>query len=439
MNKSVSSIIISSFLLSIFIGSVLLMLPFATRYGSLLPEDALFTATSAVTVTGLIVVDTATHFTTFGQVVILALLQIGGLGFMTFSTFGILIMGKSFTLQEKTIIENDFTTGTYKNVRELVINIIVVTFGVELLGAVLLYLQMDQLHGFQRVFSALFHSISAFCNAGFSIFSNSFENYKAHWGINSVLMVLIILGGLGFLVMNEVSLFVRRKIKRLARFSLHSKLVFVSSGILIFAGFGIIFLEEVLNPNNHQPFTTTILTSLFQSVSARTAGFNTINLNIFSSASIFIMLLLMFIGASPGSTGGGIKTTSAGVVYGYFRSRIQGRERVNLFYRNIPSKTIEKAFMAVIISFLLISFFFIILLTLEPTMNMTDLLFEIVSAFGTVGLSKGITAELSILSKMIVSLTMFIGRVGPLTLLIAISKKESRAVMKYPEDHIMIG
>ncbi|MCP5048925.1 MAG: hypothetical protein GY940_17275, partial [bacterium] len=179
MKKSVSSLIISSFLLIIFIGALLLMLPISTTRESISPGDAVFTAASAVTVTGLIVVDTATYFTPFGQLVILALLQIGGLGFMTFSTFGILIMGKGFSLQDKTFIENDFTYGNYKNIKELGIGIIIVTFGLELIGAVILYFQFTDLSGGQRVFSSIFHSISAFCNAGFSIFSNSFEDYKS--------------------------------------------------------------------------------------------------------------------------------------------------------------------------------------------------------------------------------------------------------------------
>jgi trk system potassium uptake protein TrkH len=439
MRKSVSIFIISSFLLGIFIGAVLLMLPFSTAHGSISPEDALFTSASAVTVTGLIVVDTATYFTTFGQVIILLLLQIGGLGFMTFSTFGILIMGKPYSLKDKSIIENDFTSGSYKNVKELVVKIITVTFSLELIGAIVLYFQFGHLKGTHRVFSAVFHSISAFCNAGFSIFSNSFENYKGDWGINATLMVLIILGGIGFLVLNEIGLFIRRKITRVSRFSLHSKLVFVSSGILILVGFVVLFIEEQVNPSNSLSTGATALTALFQSVTARTAGFNTVNLGLLSHASIFILLLFMFIGASPGSTGGGIKTTSVSVVFGYFRSILRGRDKIDLFYRSIPDKTIEKALIVIIISFLMISFFSLLLLTFEPEQSFDKLLFETVSAFGTVGLSMGVTSQLSIPSKLIVSLTMFIGRIGPLTLLIALGKRESRAIMKYPEEQIMIG
>lgn len=439
MIKPVTSILISFFLIAIFSGTLLLMLPFSTAHGSITPGDALFTSASAVTVTGLIVKDTAVDFTPFGQVVILLLLQIGGLGFMSFSTFTILLMGQSFSIKDRSIIENDFTGGRYKNVRELVKKIILMTAGMELVGTVVLYCQFTHLSGVHRVFASIFHSVSAFCNAGFSIFSNNFENYTSHWGINITLMVLIICGGIGFLVLGEIGLFLRRKITRFSKFSLHTKLVIISSGLLIFSGFFVIFIEELLNNNNHLSFGAAILSSLFQSVTARTAGFNTIDLNMLSFASVFIIILLMFIGASPGSTGGGIKTSSAGVVIAYFRSRLKGRERIDLFYRNIPAKNVEKAFIVIIISFLLISLFFLLLLTFEREFKMTDLLFEVVSAFGTVGLSMGITAELSLLSKLTIVVTMFIGRIGPLTLLIALSKRQSRAVFKYPEENIMIG
>ena len=439
MKKSISSLIINSFFITILIGGLVLMLPFSTRDGFLSTEDALFTAASAVTVTGLIVKDTARDFTPFGQLVILVLLQIGGLGFMTFSTFAILLMGKSFTLTEKNIIENVFTAGSYKNVKDLLKKIVLMTFIIELVGAALLYWQFTALSGAHRVFAAIFHAISAFCNAGFSVFSTGLEDYTAHWGINITIMALIICGGIGFLVLNEIGLFFRWKIKGFAKFSLHSKLVLIASGLLIFSGFFVIFIEELLNPDNRLSWDAKILSSLFQAVTARTAGFNTVNLNTLSSASIFILLLLMFVGASPGSTGGGIKTSSAGVVAAYFRSRLQGREKIDIFYRNISAQTIEKAFIVIIISFLFISVSFLLLLTFESKFQMSELLFETVSAFGTVGLSLGITSQLSMLSKLTLIATMFIGRIGPLTLLIALSRRGSRAVLRYPEEHIMIG
>ncbi len=443
MKKSASFLIISSFLVTILAGALLLMLPASTVRGTISFENALFTSASAVTVTGLIVVDTATYFTSFGQTVILVLLQLGGLGFMTFSTFTILLMGKSFSLKDKSIIENDFTTGSYKNLKDLLKKIVILTFAIELAGSAVLYFQFTGLKGGARVFASVFHGISAFCNAGFSIFSNSLEDYISHAGINITIMLLIILGGIGFLVIYEVLLLTGRRGKRsgkgAARFTLHSRVVIITSALLILLGFVVILVEELLNPANTLSFWDNAMASMFQSVSARTAGFNSINLNSYSHASIFIMIILMFIGASPGSTGGGVKTTSAGMVMAYFRSQMRGREKVSMFYRNIPAKTLEKAFIVIIISFLMIAFFILLLLSFEPRLKTMDIVFEVFSAFGTVGLSKGITAQFTLPSKLTLILTMFIGRIGPLTLLIAMSKQQSKAVYNYPEENIMVG
>lgn len=439
MNKPASVLLITSFLGAILIGTILLMLPVSTRQGSLALEDALFTSTSAVTVTGLIVVDTATYFTFFGQMVILVLLQFGGLGFMTFSTLIILLVGKRISLSDKFMIENEFTTGRYMNIGELIKKIFFLTLGFECLGAMILFYQLSDLDLKDRIFSAVFHSISAFCNAGFSVFSNSFEDYASHTGINLTLMVLIFCGGIGFLVLTEVFSYVRGKIKKASRLSLHSKLVLITSVALIVLGFLLIFIEELMNKNSSLPLGTKILTALFQSVTARTAGFNTLPITAFSTASVFILMVLMFIGASPGSTGGGVKTSSLGMFMAYLRSRWRGREGIDLFYRNIPSHTIEKAFMVIYLSLALITVGFILLLSFEKNMGMSQLLFETISAFATVGLSTGITAQLSLPAKLVIIVTMFIGRIGPLTVLVALSRRESRGAFHYPQENIMIG
>lgn len=438
MKKNISFSIITTFLLLILIGTLLLIMPFSTHSGYLSPGDALFTSVSAVTVTGLTIVNTGEHFTFTGQLIILLLIQLGGLGFMTFSTLTILILGKSISISSKLILENDFTYGSYKSTKDLLKKIILFTLGFEILGSVLLFFQFSGLQIKERLFSSIFHSISAFCNAGFSIFSNGFEPFRSNSGINFTISFLIITGGLGFLVLNEVFLFLKRK-KPFSKFTIHSKLVLIVSTVLIISGTFIIFAEELINRTNDLQIADKLLSSFFQSVSARTAGFNTIDLNILSFSSIFIILLLMFIGASPGSTGGGIKTTSLGLVFAYFRSRFQGKEKVNLFYRTIPQKNYEKAFLMIIISFLLISLSLILILTFEDKFSFSELLFEVVSAFGTVGLSLGITSELSLTSKIVIMVTMFTGRIGPLTLLLAISRKESKAVYNYPEENIMTG
>ncbi len=432
-------IIIVSFLTALLTGALLLMLPAATVNGDLKFCDALFTSASAITVTGLIVVDTATVFTSFGHTIILMLLQFGGLGFMTFSTLLILLIGKSISLTDKMIIENDFTSGNYRNIKQVIKKVFLLTLMCELTGALLLYFQFSNLSGGKRVFAALFHSVSAFCNAGFSTFSNSLENYTTDPGVNLTISFLIILGGLGFLVMNELYLLASREIKSVKKLSLHTRMVVLTSAVLIAAGFVLIFIKEVTDSSNTLSVSTNALVAFFQSVSARTAGFNTIDLNLLSGASIFVIIILMFIGSSPGSTGGGVKTTSVGMVLAYFRSRLTGKDSVNIFYRNVPSKTVEKAFLVIILSFLFVSIAFWLLLFFEETLEPMALLFETFSAFGTVGLSLGITAKLSTASKIVMIFAMFIGRVGPLTILIAMSKRESAAVLHYPEENIMIG
>jgi len=437
--KQAALTILTTFTLAIAAGTALLLLPISTHSGSISVEDACFTATSAVTVTGLIVVDTATAFTRFGQTVILLLLQFGGLGFMTFSTLIILLTGKSISVSGSMMLENDFTPGRYRNLRDLVTKIFLLTLGLELLGTAVLFLQLRGMNTADRLFSAVFHSISAFCNAGFSIFSNSFEDFTGDLGINATLSLLIVCGGIGFLVLNEIYLFVRRRIARVSRFSLHTKLVVSVSIILTLGGFLVILLQELGQPQNTLPLGEKILAALFQSVTARTAGFNTVNLNVLSAASVWVILFLMFIGASPGSTGGGVKTSTAGMALAYVRARLRGREGIDLFYRRIPGPTIEKAFTVINLSFLLISVSVLLLLTFERSTPLTDILFEAVSAFGTVGLSMGITPALSLGSKITIMLTMFIGRIGPLTLLIALSRRESRAVYDYPRENVMIG
>ncbi len=441
MKRSVTFVIILTFATAIAIGAFLLRLPIATTSGSIGFLQALFTSASAVTVTGLIVVDTATYFTHFGQTVILLLIQFGGLGFMTFSTLFILLLGRPISLADKFIIVNDFTSGNYRNIRDLLKKIFIFTFGFELLGAAFLFFQLPEPAVKERLYSAVFHSVSAFCNAGFSVNSNSLMDYADHIGLNLTFSFLIITGGLGFLVLTEVFTIKKKRNNKsfFGKLSLHSKLMIIISAILTIGGFLVILAEELFNTGNTLPLITKIISSFFQSVTARTAGFNTIDLNILSLASIFFILILMFVGASPGSTGGGIKTSSVGMVMAYFRSRMRGRESVDVFYRNIPAKSIEKAFIVIILSMLIVSFAFLLLLSFETRFRLIDLLFETVSAFGTVGLSLGLTAELSVPSQIVIIVTMFIGRIGPLTLLMALSKKESKAVFHYPQENIMIG
>ncbi len=442
MKRSVAFLILLTFVFAIVIGAIILYLPVSSTGSSINMSDAFFTAASAVTVTGLIVKDTEKDFSFIGKLTILVLLQLGGLGFMTFSTLLILLAGGSISTSKKALIENDYFSGRYKNVRDLIKKIFIYTISFEFVGAILFYLQFNIEDNSERAFTAVFHSISAFCNAGFSLFSNNLENYTSDIGINITTSILIIGGGIGFLVLNEVYLFIRREIKSFSKFSLHTKIVLVSSFILIVFGTLVIFLEETLSDHNTLSIGSTFLSSLFQSISTRTAGFNTIDLNILSSASIFIMMILMFIGASPGSTGGGVKTSTISVGFAYIKSLFLSKKKVTMFYRSISSEIIKKSFLVLFLSFLIVSVFFFILSSIETKnteIQFYDLLFETISAFGTVGLSMGVTAKLSTASKLVLALLMFIGRVGPITFIIAFSRKESLGVYDYPEEDIMVG
>jgi len=430
-----------SFLVAIFVGTVLLMLPFSSQAGHMSLPDALFTSASAVCVTGLIVQDTATFFTPAGKVIILFLFQLGGLGIMTFSTLVLLVAGKRVSIQDRIIIQEGYQHSASSNVKTLIRDIFLYTLVFESLGTFLFLLRWNREFSFGHAFlHSLFHAVSAFCNAGFSLFQNSFISYRGDILVNVTLMILIVSGGLGFLVLQEMKLAFKSVIrKKKISISLHSKLVLSLTLILIFfSGLVILVLEW-----NHslQDFTgqEKVLSAFFQVITARTAGFNTLDLNSLSSAAVLLIILLMFIGASPGSTGGGIKTSTVGVVTAFLRSRIQARESLNLFHRSIPAQSITKAFTLVTLSVGIIFASAFILFLLQPGAEMKNVFFEVFSAFGTVGLSLGLTPELNDTSKVALTLTMYAGRIGPLTLLYAFSRAKALGRFEYAEETVMIG
>lgn len=423
-----------SFIFAILIGSLLLILPFAANH-KISFIDALFTATSAVCVTGLTVLDTGKDFSLFGQSIILFLIQIGGLGIMTFSVFFLLFLKEKVPLKTKIAVKSTLS-GNYFDVSYLIKNIFLVTMVVEFSGALLLfiYFLLHQYPISKALFFSFFHSVSAFCNAGFALFSDSLVKFQTNWFVNIVVMVLIILGGIGFTVYLDIK---ERK------FSLHTKIVLTVSIFLIFIGTFFIFMVENNNGLKGLTFGSKFLVSLFQSVTTRTAGFNTIDLNRFKDVTLIIMMLLMFIGASPGSCGGGVKTTTFTIFLMTLFSTSQGKDYINIFNRTISKDAIFKSFavMLVAITFLLLgilglSFF-------DPTpMNRNDFLsstFEAFSALGTVGLSLGYTKKLSVYAKIVVILLMFLGRVGPLTLVMGLRYKYKKANYKFAEENIMIG
>jgi len=430
-----------SFAAAILIGSLLLSLPFSTTSGRISYVDAFFTSTSAVCVTGLIVKDTPKDFTAAGQMIILILIQLGGLGIMTFSTMVLIAAGRSIAIGDRILVQEGYHPGSPRDFRSLIRNVFFFTFSIELTGSILLFLGFLKDHPWPRAaYSALFHSISAFCNAGFSVHSDSLMSYRGSILVNMTVIGLIILGGLGFLVMHEVSGAFSSLLRR-AKFqwSLHTKMVLTVTSFLIAGPFLIFLLLE--GPGSLQDLTwkEKILASLFQVVTPRTAGFNTIDLATLGTATVLLLLLLMFIGASPGSTGGGVKTSTFGVVLAFLRSKIARRESVHLFYRNIPGDNVIKAFTLIALALSLIFMVAFVVLLNQPGLLMKEVFFEVFSGFGTVGLSLGITSGLSSLSKVMIILIMYAGRIGPLTLLYAFSRRRAIGKFEYVEENVMIG
>jgi len=436
-----AQILASGFLAAILMGTVMLMLPFSTQAGQMKFSDALFTSTSAVCVTGLIVQDTSAFFTTAGKIIILILFQLGGLGIMTFSTLILLVARKRISFKDRILIQEGYHPSASHNVKALIRNIFIYTVSIELAGTMALFFSWrGEFYGPQSFFQSFFHSVSAFCNAGFSLFQNSFIAYRGDFWINAILTVLIVLGGLGFLVLQEarhilVSLFKRRPI----HVSLHTKLVVVITVILLVVSALLFMILEWNRSLGGFDADEKILASFFQVVTARTAGFNTMNLNALGFAAIFLLISLMFVGASPGSTGGGVKTSTIGVVTAFLKSKIQARDSVNIFYRTLPTEVITKAFTLVTLSIGVIFTASFLLFITQPGALMHEVFFEVFSAFGTVGLSLGITSELTVASKIIVIITMFIGRIGPLMLLYALSRAKAYGRFEYGEETVMIG
>ena len=355
---------------------------------------------------------------------------------MTMSTMFAFLMGKKISLRERLIIKESLNQFSLGGLVRLAKYILIFTAFIEITGAITLFFFWQKTHtSLQAWYLAIFHSISAFCNAGFSLFSDSLLNYTGNFIINLTFISLIILGGIGFLVLLE--LFQYQKNRTL---SLHAKLVIEISFILILIGFFAIFLMEFNNPSTLRNLNLSekISGSLFQSVTARTAGFNTIRIGSMQNATLFLIIILMFIGASPSSTGGGVKTTTFGLLILYTCSTLTGKKGVHFFKRSISQDIISKATTVISLSLLLVITMTILLSYIEGR-EFIQTLFEVVSAFGTVGLSTGITPSLSIAGKIIITITMFSGRLGPLGLALSLINKREPEIIKYPEEKIMVG
>ncbi|MGE4579198.1 MAG: TrkH family potassium uptake protein [Desulfuromonadales bacterium] len=440
--------LVSYYALAILIGALLLRTPLAVNGEPLSFLDALFTATSAQCVTGLAVVDTGTRFSLFGQGVILLLIQVGGLGIMTFSVYLFIYLRVGISARGRWIIHETLMHTPISSWRELIKGIFLMTLVIETIGTVLLSLAfVPRLGLVEGVYSAFFHAISAFCNAGFSLYPDSLVAFRDDPLVNLTIMALIILGGIGFLVIRELrQILSTPKAQKKPRLSLHSRIVLSTTAFLVGYGTVCIFFLESGHSLAGMSHLESFWTSLFQSVTTRTAGFNTIDLTHFRVPTLFLMMFLMFIGASPGSAGGGVKTTSLALFFAVLYSRLKGSPHISIFRRTIPDDVIAKALSLVILAVILIGLALFGLLIVhvpnapgDDAREFLNFAFEAVSAFGTVGLSTGATASLGGWGKGVVILLMFVGRVGLLTVAFAIAGRTRRHAPRYAEENIMIG
>ncbi|MGL4307342.1 TrkH family potassium uptake protein [Cetobacterium sp. SF1] len=431
--------LILSFFLAIILGSLLLMMPFSLRKGEHISFlTSLFTITSAVCVTGLSVIDVGKVLSTYGQIVLLVFIQLGGLGVMTFSSLIFLMIGKKISYHERELLREERNAESNGEIIGFIKGLVATVFIIESIGAFFLTLEFMKSFPLEKaIYYGIFHSISAFCNAGFALFSDNLEGYAHNFGVNMTISYLIIIGGIGFSVINSVIMAVRKNVKR---FTLTSKVGILISIILTFGGTLLFMVLEYNNPGTigKMNFFDKLLASFFQSVTTRTAGFNTVPMGNLTKGSIFMFCILMFIGASPGSTGGGIKTTTLGVMMFYVAGVVKGRENIEIFNRRIDWEILNRALAILVISIMYISIVIMLMMMVED-FKFEDIVFEVVSAFGTVGLSLGITAKLSIFSKILIIITMFIGRLGPLTFALALGENKVRENVKYPKENILVG
>ena len=449
-----SRLIFLSFLGTILAGAFLLTLPFATQTpGCMNVVDALFTAASATCVTGLIVVDTGSYFTPFGKTVILVLIQLGGLGIMTMSTFFLIMLGRRLTMKDRITMKDTLGEKEIKGVKGLILMIVGMTILLEAIGAALLTLRFFRVYHYpinKAIIHGIFHSVSAFCNAGFSLYHDSLMRFGDDWAITGIMGGLVLLGGIGFVVWYNLThwYFWRRDRTRRGRLRLQTKIALAMSGILLVIMFLFLLAVEWNNTLEGLTVGEKICRSIFQAITPRTAGFNTMPIDRLNPATLWITIVMMFIGASPGSTGGGIKTCTFAVILATVYRMVKGKRQVVIRKKSIAEHISTKAISIAVISLVVIFIACTLLLLVESTTSrqycgnsyMGSLIFESVSAFGTVGLSVGVTPHLSYLGKIVIILTMYVGRIGPLTIALLIGRKvQPPAVIRYPEESVMVG
>ncbi len=431
----------------ILMGTLMLLLPWSQTRADVGWVDALFTATSAVCVTGLVVVDTGTAFTTFGQVVILALIQVGGLGIMTFAALAYLMLGRRLSLASQAALHDAFFQRDLGiEFRRKFCQILLITAGAELAGTILISLALvgRRTPVPEALFSGFFHAISAFCNAGFSLYPDNLIGLRDSPAIMATVMTLIVLGGLGHMVLTELWQYARMLCRRLPRatpqpLSTHCRVVLRTTAVLIIAGWlGLLVLGLT---RGEATWGDKAAAALFQSITARTAGFNTVDVGVMPPASLVLLILLMFIGGSPGSCAGGVKTTALAISLAEFRAKLHGREQVVLLNRRVPQPILARTMVLIRLAVIWNVLGVLLLSSTEagqPGVGLQDVFFEQISAFGTVGLSTGLTPKLSLAGRLWIIATMFVGRLGPLTVAMGVLPA-APARITYPEGRIMIG
>ncbi len=444
---------VRAFAAAILLGALALMTPWASSDGSCIdPLTALFTATSATCVTGLVVVDTGTAFSPFGQGIILLLIQLGGLGIMTLGTFLLVLAGRRLRMRNEFVLMDALGHERVRGLKPLLLRTIGFTLWIEAVGALLLALRFRHAYGYdwgRALAHGSFHSVSAFCNAGFALYETSLVRWQTDPAILVTISFLIVLGGLGFLVLfnlSSIQFWTRDRVQR-GRLTLHSRIVLISSGILIVAGVAAIYLLEKEHTLHGLAWPDRLSCALLQSVTARTAGFNAVDMAAVKPATRFLTILMMFIGGSPASTAGGVKTTTMVVLILTVYAMITSREDTEALHRTIPAKIVREAISIFMLGILCVVVFFTALLITEDAALLSldlvtpyDIFFETVSAFGTVGLSTGVTPQLSSAGRLLVVVCMFIGRLGPLTLALVIGTRDTRtSPIRYPEEEVVVG
>ncbi len=443
---TVARTICLGFIAVILTGALLLMMPFSSATGNWNdPIVALFTSTSAVCVTGHVVVDTATYFSRIGQAIVMMLIQVGGLGYMTVTTFLLLLLGRRFGLKDKVAIQQSLDRQALQGSTQVLKSIIATTLIFELTGAFLLMLVFVPALGWPKgIWFGLFHSVSAWNNAGFALFSDNLMGYRTSLLINGVITGLIIFGGIGYETILEFYLMLRdrwRGSKVRTQRTLNFQVAVSTTLFLLIGGTLAIWSIEIQNPATLKPMPLPeqLLSAWFQAVTCRTAGFNTIDNGKMTMAGLFVTIALMLIGGSPGGTAGGIKTTTARVLASCTAAVLQGKESVILYRRQVPNSLLIKAIAVTFGSLMTVIVATMAISIADPKLSFINILFEVVSAFATVGLSTGITAGLTSFSKLVLVATMYIGRVGILLLISALIGDPRPSAIKYPEETLLVG